>query len=248
MSDRIEVTIPVLNEERTLEQQVLKVLEHFQTQLSRFENINLVIADNGSTDRTPEIARRLEAQYHKVKYLRLDKRGVGLALKSSWGVSGADIVGYMDLDLATDLRHLGEALDILVSREADIVAGSRLARGAKVIGRSPVREVTSRAFNMIVKTWFGTKFTDGMCGFKFLRRSCLPELMRRGARNDGWFFSTELLVVAEHLKMKVKDLPVIWTDDPDSKVKIGRLAIEYLKAMRALKAEIKNSGSDSAHE
>ncbi|MCR6652800.1 MAG: glycosyltransferase [Cellvibrionaceae bacterium] len=248
MNDRIEVTIPVLNEERTLEQQVLKVLEHFQAQLNRFEDINLVIADNGSTDRTPEIARRLEAQYHNVKYLRLDKRGVGLALKSSWGASGADIVGYMDLDLATDLRHLGEALDILVSRKADMVAGSRLARGAKVIGRSPVREVTSRAFNMIVKTWFRTKFTDGMCGFKFLRRSCLPELMRRGACNDGWFFSTELLVVAEHLKMKVEDLPVTWTDDPDSKVKIGRLAIEYLKAMRALKAKLKNSVLDAAHE
>lgn len=246
MSKKIEITIPVLNEERSLEQQVLTVLEHFQSQLGHFENINLVIADNGSTDQTPVIARRLEAQHSKVKYLRLDKRGVGLALKSSWVGSDADIVGYMDLDLATDLKHLGEALDILVAQEAGIVAGSRLAKGAKVIGRSPLREVTSRTFNMIVKVWFRTKFTDGMCGFKFLRRAHLSDLMRHGAQNDGWFFSTELLVVAEHLGIKVKDLPVAWTDDPDSKVKIGRLTIEYLKAMRSLKAKLKRSPSVSS--
>lgn len=245
MGVKIDVTIPVLNEERTLEQQVLKVLEYFQEELHRFKDISLVIADNGSTDQTPEIARRLETQYSNVKYLRLGKRGVGLALKSSWGASDADIVGYMDLDLATDLRHLGEALDILVNGEAEIVAGSRLAKGSRVIGRTLLRETTSRVFNMIVKAWFQTKFTDGMCGFKFLRKSHLSMLMQHGARNDGWFFSTELLVVAEHLKINVKDLPVTWTDDPDSKVKVGRLAMEYLKAMKSLKAELQKKGVGS---
>lgn len=246
MSSIIEVTIPVLNEEATLEAQVVKTLEYFKNHLQQFPGLTLVIADNGSTDATPEIARSLEKRFDNLRYLRLEKRGVGLALKSSWGASTADVVGYMDLDLATDLRYLAPAFDALLSEQADVVAGSRLARGAKVIGRSLVREVTSRSFNTIVKVMFGTGFTDGMCGFKFLRREHLAKLMEHGAQSDGWFFATELLVLAEHLNLKIKDLPVEWTDDPNSKVKIGKLAIEYLKAMRVLQHKLRHGQENKA--
>lgn len=237
MPYQIEITIPVLNEEETLEQQVKTTLSFLETELSS-ESIGLVIADNGSTDATQEIALRLESQFKNLRYLRLEKRGVGLALKASWGSSSADIVGYMDLDLATDLKYLKPALAALKTREADVVTGSRLAKGSKVIGRSLVREITSRSFNLIVKTFFRTGFSDGMCGFKFLLRENLQKIMDTGAESDGWFFATELLVVAEHLGLKVKDLPVCWTDDPNSKVKIAKLALEYLKAMKSLKRKL----------
>lgn len=238
MPDRIEITIPVLNEEETLEAQIIKTLDYFDAHLKQFPGLTLIIADNGSTDATPEISTRLQQRFENLKYLRLEKRGVGLALKASWSASEADIVGYMDLDLATDLKHLAPALTALVTREADVVTGSRLAKGARVVGRTPIREFTSRSFNVLVKTMFNTGFTDGMCGFKFLRREHLDEIMSAGAESDGWFFATELLLVAEHLQLKVKDLPVEWTDDPESKVNIRKLAIEYLKAMRLLKKKL----------
>lgn len=239
MSDRIEITIPVLNEEQTIENQVVKTLAYFDAHLNQFPKLELVIADNGSTDDTPAIARRLEQRFDNLRYMRLEKRGVGLALKASWSGSDADIVGYMDLDLATDLKYLAPALNALVAREADVVTGSRLAKGAKVVGRTPLREFTSRSFNMLVKMMFNTGFTDGMCGFKFLRREHLERIMSAGAESDGWFFATELLLVAEHLGLKVKDLPVEWTDDPNSKVNIRKLAFEYMKAMRLLKKKLK---------
>ena len=162
-------------------------------------------------------------------------------MKASWGNSSADIVGYMDLDLATDLKHLKAAFSSF-NGEVKLVTGSRLAKGAKVIGRSPLRSFTSRVFNLIVQTWFGSSFSDGMCGFKFLERSVLESLMKNGAQSDGWFFATELLVVADAMKLKIKDLPVEWTDDPNSKVKIAKLTAEYLKAMKSLKVQLKAKG------
>jgi glycosyltransferase involved in cell wall biosynthesis len=173
----------------------------------------------------------------KVRYLRVGARGVGLALKTSWGNSQADIVGYMDLDLATDLSHLPEALAALRGG-ADIVYGSRLHRHSVVRGRSLKRTTVSKIFNLILRTYLGAKFSDGMCGFKFLRRPVFETVRAHGAQSDGWFFSTELLYVGQKLGFRLHELPVRWTDDPDSRVRIARLSIEYLKAMRRLKRSV----------
>jgi Glycosyltransferases involved in cell wall biogenesis len=162
MNVSIEITIPILNEEATLADQVNKTHDYILNNLTDIGDIHIVLADNGSTDKTQVIARDLERTLPGVRYLRLEERGVGRALKASWTQSTADIVGYMDLDLATDLRHLRPALEALKANSADIVTGSRLAKGAKVIGRSPLRNVTSFGFNYIVKLIFNTSFSDGM--------------------------------------------------------------------------------------
>lgn len=234
----IEITIPVLDEEATLHAQVRTVRDYLDHNLADLGPITLVIADNGSTDATPVIGSELERELAGVRYLRLNQRGVGRALKSSWGQSSARIVGYMDLDLSTDIRHLRPALKMLVADEADIVTGSRLAKGARVIGRSPLRSVTSRGFNLIVRAMFGTSFTDGMCGFKFLKRGIVDELRSAGAVSDGWFFATEVLICGEYLGYRIGDLPVEWKDDPNSKVNIAKLTLEYLKAMQALRRRL----------
>lgn len=234
----IEITIPILNEEATLDAQVRKTRGYINHNLDDLAPIILILADNGSTDATPEIARTLECELAGIRYLRLTERGVGRALKASWGQSSAQIVGYMDLDLATDLRYLRPALEMLLAEKGDIVTGSRLARGSRVIGRSLLRSVTSRAFNLIVRLVFRTSFSDGMCGFKFLKRSSLDQLRAAGAISDGWFFATEILIAGEYLGFRVIDLPVEWTDDPDSKVKIIKLATEYLRAMRVLRRNL----------
>lgn len=238
MSQSIEITIPILNEEGTLDAQVRKAHQYILDNLRGFSPITLILADNGSTDSTSDIARSLEQELAGVRYLRLDKKGVGRALKASWGQSKADFVGYMDLDLATDLQYLQPALETLRTNQADIVTGSRLAKGARVVGRSALRNFTSRSFNLIVKIIFRTSFSDGMCGFKFLKRSCLENIRKAGAVSDGWFFATEILVVGDYLGYRIFDLPVLWRDDPNSKVKIGKLAVEYLIAMRMLRRRL----------
>lgn len=238
MNLTIEITIPILNEESTLEIQVDKIILFFNNYLKEKYEIRIVLADNGSTDSTPYIAKIIEEKYSCIRYIRIEKKGVGRALKSSWSTSQADIIGYMDLDLATDLRYLQPALEKLCDNQADIVTGSRLIRGAKVFGRSPLRTFTSRCFNIIVKKAFKISFSDGMCGFKFLKRSCLENILTAGLRSDGWFFATEILVVGEYLGYRIYDLPVEWTDDPSSKVKIGKLSVEYLKEISSLRRHL----------
>ena len=234
----IEITIPVLNEEASLARQIRKVHDFIESNLQDIGSFTIIIADNGSTDNTQKIAESLAGEMRAVEYVRLEQRGVGQALKNSWTKSSADIIGYFDLDLATDLRYLRPALEALISKKSDIVTGSRLAKGAKVIGRKPLRNFTSICFNYLVKFTFHTSFSDGMCGFKFMQRSKLESLMATGAKSDGWFFATEILVSGEYLKYNVMDLPVTWTDDPSSKVKIIKLTIEYLTAILSLRQRL----------
>ncbi|MCB0519033.1 MAG: glycosyltransferase [Lewinellaceae bacterium] len=233
-----DVTIPVLNEEATLEQQVLIlhgfIKKHFPTE----GQWRIVIADNGSKDRTFEIAKSLQKKHPEIVPLTVPRKGVGLALKHSWGLSKADIVGYMDLDLATDLPHFLEAYDAIANKNYDLVYATRLHPKSKVVGRTLKREITSRAFNLILKTYLNVGFSDGMCGFKWLKRERYPQLHEGGAVSDGWFFSTELLTVAEWQGLKMLELPVKWTDDvSSSRVKIGPLAKQYLAAMKVLKGK-----------
>jgi glycosyltransferase involved in cell wall biosynthesis len=231
-----DITIPVLNEEASLDKQVRTLLQFLWAHFPEKNCWRVVIADNGSTDNTPHIAAALADEFPEVQLVKVPRRGVGLALKTSWAQSQADIVGYMDLDLATNLRHFPQAINALASEGYDLVYGTRLHPKSKVIGRSLKREITSRVFNTMLKLYLGTRFSDGMCGFKWLKREHVPMLMDGGAVSDGWFFSTELLAVAEWKGLKMCELPVIWTDDTSSsRVDILRLAIQYVAAMRVLK-------------
>ncbi len=231
-----DITIPVLNEEATLEQQVRILHQFLQQHFLEGGQWKIVIADNGSTDHTLEIAKELTEEFDEVTFVRVPEKGVGLALKTSWSQSEADIIGYMDLDLATDLSHFLEVYRAIAEEGYDIVYGSRLHPKSKVINRPFKREVSSRVFNFLLQAYLGVKFSDGMCGFKFLRRDRYKQLFQGGAQNNGWFFSTELLTVAEWQNLKIYELPVTWTDDvSSSKVKIIPLAKRYLQAMRELK-------------
>lgn len=231
-----DITIPVLNESETLVRQV-RILHAFLCKhFPDRQQWRIVIADNGSTDGTPEIAAQMADELPEVQLVRVPEKGVGLALKTSWSQSRADIVGYMDLDLATDLSHFIQAYNALNTEGFELVYGTRLHRKSKVMGRTLKREFTSRVFNLMVRFVLGTRFSDGMCGFKWLRREHVAPLIAGGAVSNGWFFSTELLAVAEWKGLNICELPVRWTDDAaNSKVNIPRLAKQYIQAMLVLK-------------
>jgi glycosyltransferase involved in cell wall biosynthesis len=231
-----DVTIPVLNEAETLERQIRTLYDFLCQHFPDRGQWHIVIADNGSTDDTRHIAAALCDELPELRLVRVPEKGVGLALKTAWAQSQADMVGYMDLDLATDLRHFIQAYNAIASEGYDVVYGTRLHPKARVLGRSLKRELTSRVFNLMLRGYLRTRFSDGMCGFKWLRRAVVPALRAGGAVSDGWFFSTELLAVAEWQGLKTCPLPVRWTDDTSSsRVNIPRLAKQYIRAMVALK-------------
>ncbi len=236
----LELTIPVLNEEKSILNQ-LAVLESYVGQnLQDFGTIGFVIADNGSTDRTSDLARNLAARTSNFRYVRIDTPGVGAALKESWGTSRAQFVGYLDLDLATDLKHLRQALEIMTVGQAEIVNGSRLLSGSIVLGRKWNRTVLSKSFNRIVRIVFRVPFSDGMCGFKILDRAKVQNLLNQDQMSNGWFFATELLIRAERLGLSVVEIPVTWTDDQDSKVRPIRLSAQYLLEIWRLASSLRS--------
>jgi glycosyltransferase involved in cell wall biosynthesis len=231
-SGQIDVVLPVFNEEAALEQN-LRRLHRYLTAEFPFA-WRIVVADNASTDATPAIAAALTAELAHVDYLRLERKGRGLALRTAWSASEADVVCYMDIDLSTDLRGLLPLVAPLLSGHSDVAIGTRLARGARVV-RGPKRELISRGYNRLLHTVLRTRFSDAQCGFKAVRRAALEPLLD-DVRDDAWFFDTELLVLAQRRGLRIHEVPVDWVDDPDSRVEIVRTALEDLRGVARLMA------------
>ena len=237
---KVQVTLPVYNEEVQLESSVLQLLDFCQQ--NQLENIVIYIADNGSSDRTQEIGEALARKFDNVNYLRLDRKGFGLAVKSAWAISDADYLGYMDLDLSTDLKHFKYTYDLFQqSDEYQLVMGSRLKEGSSVKNRTLLREFISRCFNFWLRFNLNVGFTDGMCGFKFIEKKFYDRLAEKFEFTDEWFFATELAVRTEWMRGKILDLPVYWVDDLNSKSssRIISLTLEYIEGIAKLKKEEK---------
>lgn len=229
----LDIVIPVLNEERALPQSIPVLHDHLSAQFTDFD-WRIVIADNGSEDATPEVSRRLADELSGVSPFRLEQRGRGLALRTTWLASDADIAAYMDVDLSTDLAALRPLVDAIAAQDYDIAIGSRLIKGARVERRPIKREITSRGYSMLFRTMFFTGFRDAQCGFKAISRSAIDALVPL-IRNNRWFFDTELLLLAKANGYKICEIPVHWTDDPDTRVKILGTAIEDVKGLLRLR-------------
>src|SRR5205814_1556161 len=192
----------------------------------------IVIADNASTDATPQIADRLAAELPEVEALRLEAKGRGRALRTAWTSSSARVVAYMDVDLSTDLRALLPLVAPLLSSHSDVAIGTRLANGSNVV-RGAKRELISRAYNALLRTVLRARFSDAQCGFKAMRTDTARELLAE-VRDDGWFFDTELLVRAQRRGLRIHEVPVDWVDDPDSRVNIVQTAKGDLRGVLRL--------------
>src|SRR4051812_1804180 len=228
----VEIVVPVHNEHAILERTVRR-LHRFLTDGFPF-SWRIVVADNASTDGTSDAARVLAASLPGVVALRLEEKGRGRALRAAWSASEARVVCYMDADLSTDLRALLPLVAALLSGHSDVAIGTRLAPGARVV-RGPKRELISRAYNRLLHVVLRARFSDAQCGFKALRRDVADTLLR-DVHDDGWFFDTELLVLAQRRGLRIHEVPVDWVDDPDSRVDIVRTAWGDLRGVARLAA------------
>ena len=227
----VDLVIPVYNEAYVLEASVAR-LAAAMADCGAFR-WRIVVVDNGSTDQTESIGRRLAEQRQEVDFLHLDEKGRGRALRKAWSETEAEFSIYMDVDLSTDLAAVGRAVAML-DDGADVVTGSRL-HAESHITRCLKREILSRCYNRMIRRTLGTRtFDDAQCGFKGVRietvRPLLPLVV-----NQQWFFDTELLVLAEYAGMTVRTLPITWVEDRDTRVNIPRTVWEDLRGLARLR-------------
>ncbi|MFE2232599.1 glycosyltransferase [Streptomyces sp. NPDC059442] len=223
----LDVVIPVHNEEKDLEPCILRLHEHLSRTFPY--GFRITVADNASTDGTPVVAAGLAGELPEVRAVRLEQKGRGRALRTVWSHSDAPVLAYMDVDLSTDLNALLPLVAPLISGHSDLAIGSRLARSSRVV-RGPKREFISRAYNLILRGSLAARFSDAQCGFKAIRREVAERLLPM-VEDTGWFFDTEMLVLAERAGLRIHEVPVDWVDDPDSSVHIVRTASEDLKGV-----------------
>jgi len=226
----VEIVVPVYNEEEALARSIHRLHRFLDTEVPF--SWRITIADNASTDLTPDIADTLASELDHIRVLRLEQKGRGRALRVAWSTSRARVVAYMDVDLSTDLHALLPLLAPLLSGHSEVAIGSRLARGARV-ARGTKREFISRAYNQILHVALRARFTDAQCGFKAVRGDVLPELLE-AVRDQSWFFDTELLIAAQRRGMRIYEVPVDWVDDPDSRVDIVSTAVADLRGVARL--------------
>ncbi len=221
----VDVVLPVHDEEATLARSVRRLHEYLSYGFPF--SWRITIADNASSDTTGRIADRLAAELPEVTVVHLARKGRGLALREAWCRSDAVVVAYMDIDLSTDLDAFLPMIAPLASGHSDVAIGSRLAAGASV-ARRPKRELISRTYNLMVRAMFATQVRDLQCGFKAIRTDVVHDLLP-AVQDDGWFFDTELLLLAERNGLRIHQVPVDWIDDPDSRVDIARTALADVK-------------------
>lgn len=230
----VDVVIPVLNEAHVLEKSVETVIAYLCSHVAC--QWQVVIVDNGSTDGTQNVARRLCEREPRVRFIHLLQRGRGRALRQAWLQSKADVVCYMDVDLSTRLDHLPALIEAVAGGEYDVATGSRLMGDSRTT-RSVKRELISRIYNVFLKAILATRFSDAQCGFKAVSRRAVEAIVPQ-IEDQSWFFDTELLVLAEKQGYRIKDIPVVWIEDDDSRVKIFQTGWEDIKGIFRLRRQL----------
>ena len=223
----LDLVIPVYNEAAGLAASIRAVCSHLSAHFPYTARVT--VADNASTDGTLAVAERLAAELPQVRVVHLDAKGRGRALSAVWSASDAQVLAYCDVDLSTELSALLPLVAPLISGHSHVAIGTRLARSSRVV-RGPKRELISRGYNLLLRTSLSARFSDAQCGFKAVRADVARELLPL-VQDTGWFFDTELLVLAERAGLRIHEVPVDWVDDPDSRVDIVSTAVADLKGI-----------------
>jgi glycosyltransferase involved in cell wall biosynthesis len=236
---RLNVTLPCLNEEKILPQTVAEVYGRLGEDFPDGDWV-LVAVDSGSTDGTRRVAEALLAEYPRLRLMKLDRQGKGLAVRSGWRAHPADVNVFIDADLVTDLAALKPLVEA-VENGADVALGSRYLPGS-VVERSAWRRLFSLSYRLLFRLRLRLSVSDAACGFKAVNRRVLERIVPQ-VRSDLWFFDTELLARASHAGFRLAEIPVQWRQENvkgrGSKVNVLRVSWQYLREVERVRRELK---------
>ena len=208
--ETVSVILPVYNEEKVLRRSVNSIKKTLEKMPYNFE---IIISEDGSTDRTAEIAKSLECSDITVLN-NGERKGKGAAIKSAAAHTRGNIILFMDADLASHPSHMKELIKLLDSGAA-IVIGSRYLSSSRA-KRTLSRHFASKSFNFLVRAMLDSKLSDHQCGFKAFRKDLVLPIINE-VEDKKWFWDTELLVRAQRNGLKIVEIPIKWKEEPDSK-------------------------------
>jgi len=213
----LSVIIPAFNEEARIPATIRRVAKYVEDSFREYE---IIVVDDGSTDRTVDAVRSLARDIGRIKLLQNGvNRGKGFSVKQGVQAASGNIILMTDADLSTPIEEI-EKLLVWIERDFDVVIGSRGLKESDIVLRQPwYREKMGRIFNVLVSTLVMQGFKDTQCGFKIFRADVAKELFRRSVV-EGFGFDVEVLFLAGKLGFRIKEVPVRWINSPDSRVKV----------------------------
>ncbi|TRZ91789.1 MAG: glycosyltransferase family 2 protein [Methanosarcinales archaeon] len=211
----ISIVLPAYNEASRIEATVERTASALREISPSFE---IIIAEDGSKDGTDKISETLAKKHDYVVHIHsIERQGRGRALNRAFKASKGDILGYIDVDLATDMKHLKEMIQYI--RDGyDFATGSRMLPQSNV-KRPLKRGFASKGFNFLTRFMLGSKLYDHQCGFKAFRRASLFKLLD-DVKDTHWFWDTELYVRAQRAGFRVMEFPVEWKHGGTTKVNL----------------------------
>lgn len=220
----LSLVIPAYNEQRRVEQTLSVALRYLAEQPYRAE---LLLVDDGSTDRTVALAQRVAATNPALRVITIPHGGKAAAVRAGMVAAGGAQIAFSDIDLATPLRYLDDLRRAAASGH-EVAIASREGVGARRVGEPAYRHVMGRAFNTLVRLLVLPGIHDTQCGFKLFTREAATAILARarlyaepGRQVAGprvTAFDVELLVIARRLGYRIAEVPVVWTAGEQSKV------------------------------
>ena len=225
----LSIIIPAYNEEKRIPNTLLKLLNYLSTKSYQWE---IILVDDGSTDRTSEIAREVIKNNSLTVIKNHLNQGKGYSVKRGVLSSTGNVLLFSDADLSTPIEELDKML-LWIDKGYDIVIGSRALPESIIETRQPwYRQLMGKTFNLLVQSLVLKGFNDTQCGFKcFTRESALRVFTLQ--RLTGFAFDVEILYIAQKCSFKIKEQPVRWINSPESKVRLLKgplsMILELLK-------------------
>lgn len=229
----LSIVVPAYNEEKDIAASIFAIDRFFSDKKIIFE---IVVADDGSTDRTAEIVESLVPSFGQRLHLCGEKinHGKGYALKKGMLAAAGRYILFTDVDLSTPLEEFNKMLPYL-EEGADVVIGSRRLKDSEIVIHQPwYRELLGGIFYKIVFAIFLNGISDTNCGFKAYTKEA-AKLIYSKLTIGRWGFDVEALYIAQKYNLKIKEVPVRWLDDAGSRVSVFWAVFNTLKELWQIK-------------
>lgn len=222
----LSIIIPIFNEEKRL----INLLSIFNYLKHKKFLSEVILVNDGSTDKSSKVARNISNKLNSKNIFKLISysmnKGKGYAIKKGMLKATGQYHLFTDIDLSTPIEEFDKFL--MHINKFEILIGSRKKKGAKLLKHQPqVREKLGKGFTKIAQMSLGLNFSDFTCGFKCFSKNATLEIFKR-QKISRWGFDPEILFIAKKLGFKIKEIPVTWRNDSETKVRLPHDIISSL--------------------